>query len=73
MESRLLSGRVYEHHYSPALITRAQLKVEEATFPTLTLEQLEEGKVRPPVPSFSLDDDSDLGWTKDTLIISSRG
>jgi len=30
MESRLLSGRVYEHHYSPALITRAQLKVEEA-------------------------------------------
>ncbi|WP_205620212.1 hypothetical protein, partial [Salinivibrio socompensis] len=52
---------------------KAQLKVEEATFPTLTLEQLEEGKVRPPVPSFSLDDDSDLGWTKDTLIISSRG
>ncbi|OOF02434.1 toxin VasX [Salinivibrio sp. MA607] len=73
MESRLLSGRVYEHHYSPALITRAQLKVEEAIFPTLTMEQLEEGKVRTPVPSFNLDDDSDLGWAKDSLIINTRG
>ncbi|OOE54258.1 toxin VasX [Salinivibrio kushneri] len=73
MESRLLSGRVYEHHYSPALITRSQLKVEEAIFPTLTLEQLEEGKVRTPVPSFNLDDYSDLGWAKDSLIIKTRG
>ncbi|HFG2128334.1 hypothetical protein [Vibrio cholerae] len=64
----LLMMRSYQYRYQPVFVLRTKLHVEQASFPTLALEERDDSRTVNVVPTFRLDNNSDQDWAQNTVL-----
>ncbi|HAS3640401.1 TPA: hypothetical protein I6201_001764 [Vibrio cholerae] len=64
----LLMMRSYQYRYQPVFVLRTKLHVEQASFPTLALEERDDSRIVNMVPTFRLDNNSDQDWAQNTVL-----
>lgn len=64
----LLMMRSYQYRYQPVFVLRTKLHVEQASFPTLALEERDDSRIVNVVPTFALDNNSDQDWAQNTVL-----
>ncbi|OXX29046.1 toxin VasX [Vibrio sp. V08_P9A1T1] len=64
----LLMMRSYQYRYQPVFVLRTKLHVEQASFPTLALEERDDSRAVNVVPTFALDNNSDQDWAQNTVL-----
>ncbi|GAB1041530.1 MAG: hypothetical protein SLagBPW_42400 [Shewanella algae] len=64
----LLMMRSYQYSYQPVFVLRTKLHVEQASFPTLALEERDDSRAVNVVPTFALDNSSDQDWAHNTVL-----
>ncbi|KQB07083.1 hypothetical protein [Vibrio metoecus] len=55
-------------NYQPVFVLRTKLHVEQASFPTLALEERDDSRAVNVVPTFRLDNNSDQDWAQNTVL-----
>lgn len=64
----LLMMRSYQYRYQSVFVLRTKLHVEQASFPTLALEERDDSRTVNVVPTFALDNNSDQDWAQNTVL-----
>lgn len=64
----LLMMRSYQYRYQPVFVLRTKLHVEQASFPTLALEERDDSRIVNVVPTFRVDKNSDQDWAQNIVL-----